>query len=186
MKILSGFACLALAASSAFAAAPAQLPVADHLVFLNELPESAGLMRNAAANGLTITRLDRTSDRVVVTYSYPNGQIATMGYALLSAVGNGDWIAPKPAVVEKRNVTVVSSEPEIIYYEPRYRPRYYYSDPVDNFWLPLTVGVGLGWATSYYGGYYGGYHYHGGGHHGGRHGGGSHGGGGHGGGRGRR
>lgn len=180
MKILSLFAVLTLAVSPAFAAdaasmsavPAAQLPAVDHQVYLGELPESADLMKSAAANGLTITRLDRTSDRVVVTYSYPNGQTATVGYALLASAGSADRVAPNQASPEKRSVAVVSSEPEIIYYEPRYGTRYYYSDPVDNFWLPLTLGVGLGWATSshgYYGGFHGGYHggYHG--HGGGRH-----------------
>ena len=173
MKILSLLALLSLAVSPAFAADPAttpavpaaELPAVSHLVYLSELPESADLMKDAATNGLTVTRIDRTSDRVVVTYTYPDGGTATVGYALLSSVRNTDRVAAKA-----RTVTVVSTEPEVIYYEPRYRSRYYYGDPVDNFWLPLTLGVGLGWATSYHGhgGYYGGYHGgygHGGGHH---------------------
>jgi hypothetical protein len=169
MRNLSLLALLSLAVASAFAADPvapaavpaAQLPVADHLVFLSELPESADLMKSAAANGLTVKRLDRTSDRVVVTYSYPNGQIATMGYALLSSVGNGDWVAPQPArevrVVDERPVTVVTREPEVIYYEPSYsRTRVVYRDRSDDFWLPLTLGLGIGWVTGHNG-----HHYHG-------------------------
>ncbi|HWA26426.1 MAG TPA: hypothetical protein VG734_12270 [Lacunisphaera sp.] len=168
MKNLSLLAVVSLAVAPLFAAdtsAPAavpaaQLPVADHMVFLGELPESAELMKNAAANGLTITRLDRTSDRVVVTYSYPGGQTATMGYALLSSVGNNDWVAPKQVVretrvVEQRPVTVVTREPEVVYYEPSYpRTRVVYRDPVDDFWLPLTLGVGIGWVTGHNHGYY--------------------------------
>lgn len=164
MRNLSLLAVLSLAVAPVFAADPAvpaaQLPVADHLVYLNELPESADLMKNAAANGLTVQRLDRTADRVVVTYSYPGGQTATMGYALLSSVGNGDWVAPKTVVretrvVEERPVTVVTREPEIVYYEPSYpRTRVVYRDPVDNFWLPLTLGFGVGWVTGHHGHYY--------------------------------
>jgi len=168
MRKLSLLAVLSLAVAPAFAADPvapapvpaAQLPVADHLVYLNELPESSELMKSAAANGLTIARLDRTSDRVVVTYSYPGGQTATMGYALLSSVGNGDWVAPKPVVretrvVEDRPVTVVTREPEVVYYEPSYpRTRVVYRDPIDNFWLPLSLGVGIGWVTGHNHGYY--------------------------------
>ena len=164
MRNLALLALLSLAVSPAFAADPvapgpvpaAQLPVADHLVFLGELPESADLMKSAAANGLTVTRLDRTSDRVVVTYRYANGQTATMGYALLSAVGNGDWVAPQPArevrVVDERPVTVVTREPEIVYYEPGYsRTRVVYRDRSDDFWLPLTLGLGIGWVTGHHG-----------------------------------
>jgi len=54
---------------------------------------------------------------------------------------------------------VVTPEPEVVYYEPGYRTRYVYSDPVDNFWVPLTLGIGLGWATSWHGGH--GHYYHG-------------------------
>lgn len=179
MRTLSILALLALSVSSTFAAdvpatpaAPtAALPVVDHQVYLSELPASADLMQDAAANGLTITRLDRTSDQVVVTYSYPDGHTATLGYALLASAGNADRVAARPAqatrVVDGRTVTVVSSEPELIYYEPSYRrTRYVYRDPLDDFWLPLTLGVGIGWVTGshgHYGGYYhGGYRGHGG------------------------
>lgn len=180
MRTLSILALLTMVITSAFAAdAPASpgvqptgLPAVDHQVYLSELPASADLMKDAAANGLTVKRLDRTSDRVVITYGYPDGHTATIGYALLSSVGSADRVMTNPAQ-DKR--VVVAAEPEIIYYEPRYRTRYVYRDPVDNFWLPLTVGFGLGWATSYpryfYGGYYGhghGYsHGHGGSHRGG-------------------
>jgi len=176
MRILSSLALLALAVSTTFAAdaaatpaAPsAALPVIDHQVYLSELPESADLMQDATANGLTITRLDRTSDQVVVTYSYPDGHTATLGYAKLSAAARAERVAARQArPTEARDVTVVTAEPEIIYYEPRYsRTRYVYRDPFDDFWLPLTLGVGIGWVTGshgHYGGYYhGGYRGHGG------------------------
>lgn len=175
MKTLLILASLTLGVSGTFAAEPAvtatvpatELPAVNHLVYLNELPESADLMQNAAANGLTVKRLDRTSDRVVITYSYPNGSTATMGYALLSSAGNTDRVALNPQretrVVEQRTVTVVTPEPEIIYYERSYpRTRYVYRDPMDNFWLPLTLGVGIGWATGHHGhhGYYRSYNGH--------------------------
>lgn len=203
MKTHSFLALLTLAVSSALAADPdvssplsgTRVPAADHMVYLNELPESADLMANAATNGLTVKRLDRTSDRVVITYGYPDGTTATMGYALLSAAGGRERdLNPgrETRVVERRSVRVVTPEPEIVYYEPRYpRTRYVYRDRVDDFWLPLTLGVGLGWATGhhnhhghYRGHYSSGHHYRG--HHGhyrGHHGRGHHGGGHH---RGRR
>lgn len=170
MKTLALLALLAVAVSSTFAADPAGssavpvagLPDVNHLVYLRELPESADLMKNAAANGLTITRLDRTSDRVVITYTYPDGSIATLGYALLSSAGNAD------RVTARRTTTEVTREPEIIYVDRSYPTRVVYRDPVDNFWLPLTLGLGLGWVTSHHGhhGHYrGGWYGHG---HGGR------------------
>ena len=174
MRTLSLLALLTLAVSPAFAAdpaapsavPPAELPAVNHQVYLNELPESADLMQNAAANGLTVKRLDRTSDRVVITYGYPDGSTATMGYALLSSAGSTDRVAPKERrATDERTVTVVSPEPEIIYYEPSYRrTRYVYREPVDNFWLPLTLGLGIGWVTGHHGHhgrYHGGYRGHG-------------------------
>lgn len=173
MKIPALFALLTLAVSSTFAADPVpasavpagELPVADHLVYLSELPASADLMKDASANGLTVKRLDRTSDRVVVTYSYPDGSISTMGYALLSSAGNADYVTPRSSRVDRgvetREVRVVSPEPEIIYYEPRYRQtRYVYRDPIDNFWLPLTLGLGIGWVSGH-NGHHGSYYGHG-------------------------
>lgn len=161
MRNLALFALLTFAVSPAFAAEPAatstvpaaELPAVSHWVYLSELPESADLLKNAAANGLTVKRLDRTSDRVVVTYVYPDGLVASLGYARLSSASNADQVVPKPGrekrTADGRTFRVISSEPEVIY-EPRYRTRYIYRDPIDDFWLPLTLGVGIGWATGHH------------------------------------
>jgi hypothetical protein len=142
--------------------AASNLPAVDHYVYLSELPLGDDLMKDAAANGLTITRLDRTADRVVVTYRYSDGSTGTVGYALLGAAGVEDRVTYRTSseprtVVEERTVI---RDPEIVYVEPRYRTRYY--DRVDDFWLPLTLGVGIGWATTWHGGHN---HYYRGGHH---------------------
>ena len=50
-------------------------------------------MTDAKRNGLTVLRLDRTSDRVVVSYQYPDGHTATLGYALISAADQADRVA---------------------------------------------------------------------------------------------
>jgi hypothetical protein len=177
LSALLGLALMARAETQAPASSFSNnnLPAVDHYVYLSELPQPADLTRDAAANGLTITRLDRTADRVVVTYRYPDGATGTVGYALLNSVGGSDQVkyerverAPAPrTVVEERTVV---RDPEIVYVEPRYRTRYY--EPVDDFWLPLSLGIGLGWATTWHGGhnyyYHGGYH---GGYRGGYHGG---------------
>ncbi len=170
MRILSLLAFLTFAVSPAFAAEAAaptatvpvgELPAVSHWVYLSELPESADLLKNAAANGLTVKRVDRTSDKVVITYVYPDGLVASLGYALLSSASNADRVVPKPGrekrVTGERTFEVVSVEPGVIY-EPRYRTRYVYRDRIDDFWLPLTLGVGIGWAT--------GHHVHHGGWHG--------------------
>ena len=164
MKTLSFLAILVLAVASAQAqsdapAVPAgELPQVDHMVYLSFLPEVSVLKQDAKANGLEILRVDRTADQVIVNYKYPDGHTATLGYSKLSS--NSDRDVVRPVRVERRVVTrEVTPEPEVVYYEPGYRTRYVYSDPVDDFWVPLTLGIGLGWATSWHGGH--GHYYHG-------------------------
>lgn len=164
MKTLPFLAILALAVATARAddqPVPAgELPQADHMVYLSFLPDPSVLTQDAKANGLEILRIDRTADKVFVTYKYQDGHTATLGYAKLSAASNRDEVRPARRVVRE----VVTPEPEVVYYEPGYRTRYVYSDPVDDFWVPLTLGIGLGWATSWHGGHGHYYHGHGYGH----------------------
>jgi len=157
---------LRLVAPAAEVPSPA-IPEADHYVYLSELPDPDELSKDATANGMTVTRIDRTADRLVISYRYADGSAGTVGYALLSARKN-DRVAARPVTVENRPVTVVerrtvvTPEPEVIYVDRGYRSRVVYSDPWD-FWGPVTLGVGLGWATTWHGGHY--YHHHHG-HHG--------------------
>lgn len=144
------------------------LPEIDHMVYLSFLPEPAELMKDAEHNGLTVLRLDRMADKIVVSYKYPDGHTATLGYALLSSMRSSDRVASRTEVAE-RTVVSTEREPEIVYVERPYRTRVVYRDAYDDFWPPLSLGLGLGWATSWHGGghYYGGHHgggYHGGGH----------------------
>ena len=144
------------------------LPEIDHMVYLSFLPEPAELMKDAEHNGLTVLRLDRMADKIVVSYKYPDGHTATLGYALLSSMRSSDRVASRTEVAE-RTVVSTEREPEIVYVERPYRTRVVYRDAYDDFWPPLILGLGLGWATSWHGGghYYGGHHgggYHGGGH----------------------
>src|SRR5688572_2644054 len=73
-------------AAPAFAAAPSAVPPAvDHYVYLSFLPKPSELAQDAKINGLTILRIDELSDRVIVSYQYPDGRKATLGYALLDS-----------------------------------------------------------------------------------------------------
>jgi len=145
--------------------ATAALPAIDHMVYLSFLPEPAELMRDAEIAGLKVLRLDKTADKVVVSYQYPDGHTATLGYGLLSSAGNGDRVTTRTS---ERTVVSTERDPEIVYVERPYRSTVVYRDYYDDFWPPLVLGLGLGWATSWHGGghYHGGYH---GGWHGGRH-----------------
>jgi len=152
----------------------------DHVVYLARLPAPGDLVKAAETQGVKIARMDQTGDKIVVVYQYSGGRMVTFAYTLLSAAGASAPIvpaAPAPAsgttiaqVPPPSTPTVVQAGPpprtvyyyDDYYYSPRY-VRYY--DPAWDFWAPLAVGVGLGWA--WHGG--GGHYYHGGGgwHHGG-------------------
>ncbi len=146
-----------LAATSlrAETAAPAAvLPEVDHWVYLSELPDPAELSKSAAANGLTVQRIDRTADSVVITYKYADGLVSTMGYKLLSAAGSERVVVREQPVVErvieKRTTTVIEDrDPEIIYVDRTPRTRVVYRDYRDDFWLPLTVGLGVGYIAGH-------------------------------------
>lgn len=147
--------CLLTAAQAAEVPAGAKTPEPDHLVYLSFLPEPSELMADAKANGLEILRLDQTADRVVVTYKYPDGHTATLGYVLLgSARDNARVVArvqPRSTAVYTQDDTViVKKEPEIIYVEREPRTRVVYRDRYDDFWLPLTVGLGIGYISHHH------------------------------------
>ncbi len=127
-------------------AATAAAPAIDHMVYLSFLPDAGELMADAKANGLTILRLDQTAGRVVVTYKYPDGHIATLGYARLDAAGRADRVAVRPVEVERHSTVVVREAPEVVCVE-----RAVYRDPRDDYWAPLTVGFGVGWVSGHHG-----------------------------------
>ena len=163
-------------------------PPVDHYVYLRFLPKASELAQDAQMNHLTILRIDETADRVIVSYQYPDGHTATLGYALIGTNTGPSSRRSSASEGGTARYTVADRDPEVVYVDRAPARVVYYSDPYYpyyyNYWAPLTVGFGLGWATSYYsGGHYyyhgGGGHYHGGGHGGGGHGGGSHGGHGH-------
>jgi hypothetical protein len=147
-----------LFASSALAedtTAVAKTPEIDHMVYLSFLPDTDELMADAKANGLTVLRLDKLADRVVITYKYPDGHEATLGYKLLSSASSNDRVIGKVTTVSSPSTTtvvertVIEREPEIIYVDRTPRTRVVYRER-DDFWLPLTVGLGIGYITGHH------------------------------------
>jgi len=140
------------------AANPGDLPPVTHLVYLDQLPTPAALIKEAAAQGATIQRIDRTSDSVVVVCKYADGRTDTTGYTTLSAASTTEEpavVAVPAAPANPPTYTVVSYQPAPVYYETRYRSY----DPVDNFWAPLALGIGIGWVSGGHGGHYHGYNH---------------------------
>lgn len=134
--------------------APGALPEVDHMVYLSALPDTDALMADAKSNGLTVLRLDKTADRVVITYKYPDGHTATLGYGLLGSAPAKDRLRERPVEVVERTTTVVERAPEIVYVERPYRERVIYRDTRDDFWLPLTIGLGIGYISGHHHHYY--------------------------------
>jgi hypothetical protein len=160
------------APGAAVSAAPENIAI-DHVIYLARLPAPAELVQGAEAQHAKIDRMDQSSDRIVVSYSYANGRTVTFAYTLLSAIGAQPattFTTGQPAVgpgavtyaaAPSQPSTVVYTSPQQVYYTPAYSTYY---DPVWDFWAPLAVGVGLGWG--WHGGWHGG-GWHGGGWHGG-------------------
>ena len=140
----------------------AKTPEIDHMVYLTFLPDTEELMADAKTNGLTVLRLDKTADRVVVTYKYPDGHTATLGYGLLSSASSNDRVIGKvtsvssspnsdlqsPSSVTVVERTVVEREPEIIYVDRTPRTRVVYRER-DDFWPPLILGLGIGYISGH-------------------------------------
>ena len=153
-------------------------PVAiNGVVYVEKLPTPTQLMTEAEAEHLTITRMDQSSNRIVVVYQYPDGRSRAFAYSTVPPSANDQvvmatpvnnstatytMISP-PSAPPAAGTTVVYSQPatRVVYYESPSYVRYY--DPAWDFWAPLAIGVGLGWGFGGHGHYYGGYH---GGHHG--------------------
>lgn len=148
--------CLLTAVQAAEVPAGAKAPEPDHFVYLSFLPEPSELMADAKANGLEILRLDQTADRLVVTYKYPDGHTATLGYALLGSARDGERVVarvqtPSTAVYTQDRTVIVKNEPEVIYVERDPPTRVVYRDRYDDFWLPLSVGLGIGYVSHHHG-----------------------------------
>lgn len=156
LLILLAMGAGAAARAADAAAATATTPEIDHMVYLSFLPRPDEIMADAKASGLTVLRLEQMAERVVVTYRYPDGRVATLGYARLDATGSGAAMASRPTVydddvvVERRTRTIVRDEPEVIYVERPYGTRVVYRDRWDDFWLPLTIGLGVGYISGHH------------------------------------
>lgn len=148
---------------------PAPTPV-DGLIHVQELPTTAQLTKDAEAEGMAITRMEQSTDRIVVTYRYASGNTRTFAYTTVLPEDPDTVVGappPAPASESSPHYTVIYSEPPPVYYTPRYySPRYY-----DPFGPSLSIGLGFGrtygtyghfghsYRPRYYGGYHGGRHY---------------------------
>ena len=104
------------------------MPAPNSIIYIPRLPTPAELSNAAAAQGLTIAKMEQTSDHITVVYEYSNGQTNTICYQLLSTAGVATAPgAPAPAssataVVPASTTTVVYPDPGTITTTPIYYP----------------------------------------------------------------
>lgn len=156
------------AAGQPAAVAPAVVAVPNQTVYSARLPGVEELSAAAAAQGLTVERIEQTAARVTAVYKNAAGQTTTVAYLLLPGASVATAGAPAPAgtvavpATPAPTVVYYTPAPRVVYYDD-YAPAYYYGYP--RYWgPPISIGLGFGYRG---GGYYrGGFH----GGHGGFHG----------------
>lgn len=136
------------------------LPAPDRVIYGQRLPTPEELRSVAAAQGLTLDRIEQTNGQIVAVYRNASGQTSVTSYQVMptSGVAPGQTQVTTVVPASRPSTTVVyESAPDVVYYDPYYYPWY----------SPIRVGVGLGFSYrggGYRGGYHGGGWYHGGGH----------------------
>jgi len=140
--------------SSAPTPAPISAPTVaqatpNQTLYVPRLPSAQELTNAAAAQGVTVTKIEQTDSQIVVTYQTANGQTNVVAYLPLpaAAVANAN-----PAVIAAERPRVVYAPAPRVYYDSfgYYDPWYWYP--------PVSLSIGLG------------FHGHGGYNHGGFHG----------------
>jgi len=144
-------------------AAPALAPSAplapNQLVYTHRLPGVNELTNIAAAQGLTIERIEQSASQVTVVYKYANGQTNTVAYLPLPGSAGS---SPQLVVSTTPPPVVVVSEPapRVVYYDG-YGPGYYYSSNPEYWYPPVSIALGFGFRGGGYhgGGFRGGFHH---------------------------
>jgi hypothetical protein len=125
-----------------------QSPAPNQIVYTPRLPSVAELSNAAAAQGLTVERIEQSATQIVATYKYSNGQTNIVSYQTLPPASGATATTTTSA-----STVVYETSPRVVYYDS-YDPFYY------PYWYsPVSVRLGFGF------GYRGGHGYHGGGHH---------------------
>lgn len=135
---------------AAIVAPASPMPAPNSIIYIPRLPTPAELSNAAAAQGLTIAKMEQTSDHITVVYQYSNGQTNTISYQLLSAAGVATAPGtPAPAavtaMVPASTTTVVYPDAGYYYYDPFYYP---WGWP---WYAPVSLSLGFGYGHFGYG-----------------------------------
>jgi hypothetical protein len=151
---LFGTAAAAQSGPSAQQNAP-DTPTPNQFVYLAQMPSPAELKSRAAAQGVTVERVDQTPNQTIVVYKYPNGVTTTVGYGVMPAGDEAPAAAapagapnpPAPTTAAPAPGTVVTPATSTVVYSTPY-PAYgypYYPYYGWGWFPPVTVGLGFGW-----------------------------------------
>ena len=135
------------------ASAPSVTAAPNQVVYAPRLPSAQELSNVAAAQGLTVTKIEQTGAQVTATYQTANGQTNVVAYLLLPTASASTAVrvvtTPAPTVV-------YAPAPRVVYYDsPGYYDPWYWYPPVS-----LSLGFGFRGGGGYYRGGYGhGFHH---------------------------
>ncbi len=137
----------------------------NQIVYSPRLPSATDLTNAAAAQGLTVERIEQGDAQVIAFYRTSTGQTNIVSYQLLptatAAINAPVVVAPTTTAP----TIYYAPAPRVVYYED-YSPRYYSSYAYPSYYYPpVSIGLGFGFRS---GGFRGGYHGGGFGHYHGR------------------
>jgi hypothetical protein len=159
-----GTGALAQSSGQAQSAPAPDTPTPSQFVYLAQVPSPAELKSRAAAQGVTVERIDQSQSGTIVVYKYPNGTTSTVAYASMPAGDEAAVAGTAPATqgvpVAQTSTVVYTPAPAYPYYSgyPYYGGYYPY---YNGWWVaPLAIGLGLGygWHGGWHGGWGGGFH----------------------------
>lgn len=170
-----GFACAGLvsfAHGQTADAASAASPAPSRVIYTPQLPAVQELNNAAAAQHLTIQKIDQTAGQMMVTYQQADGQTTVVAYQTLgsasgstatlatngtapSAVATPASAAPTVGYTAANAPTVVYTAPQVVYTSPVYYDYPYYA-PYYGYPVGISVGFGYRGGWGYRGGYHGG------------------------------
>jgi hypothetical protein len=124
--------------------------VVNQTVYGQRLPSVDELSNAAAAQGLSVVRIEKSASQMTATYKYPDGRTNTVAYLLLPGAPGGPAQVVSPTSAPPAGY--YESAPRVVYYED-YGPVYY---GYPRYWYPpVSIGLGFGFHG---GGYRGGFH----------------------------
>ncbi len=144
------------------ASAPAMAAAApNQVIYSPRLPSATELSNAAAAQGVSIDKIEQNATQVTVVYRNSSGQVNTVAYQLLpTANGGANAAVAAPASPAPVVVAPVAPAPQVVYYQPDYAygygPAYYspYWYPPVSFRLGLNYGFRGGYGRVGFGGFH--------------------------------